>query len=53
MKLRQLLEAPTHLLIKIDKKTGKKKKIMKGTAETIEAFLDDKDKDDYEIEALS
>jgi len=51
MKLRQLLEAPTYLLIKIDKKTGKKKKIMNGTAETIEAFLDDKD--DYEIEALS
>jgi len=51
MKLRLLLEAPTHLLSK-KCKNGKKKKVMSGTAETIEVFLDDKKLSDYVIEEL-
>jgi len=43
-----LIEAPTHLL----RLKHNKKKIMKGTVETIEAFLDDKDKSKYEVVSL-
>lgn len=52
MKLKDLLEAPTHLLTKKCRKTGKKKKIMKGTLQTIEIYLDGKDTGDYEITEL-
>jgi len=43
-----LLEAPTHLL----RLKRNKKKIMKGTVETIDAFLDGKDMSKYEIISL-